>query len=689
MFRLSAWDHVNLGRITKTGTPSDEHGYAKFKLEQRIAFLFPRGAPPAVPDALRQGARRPTLDERIELIAQGRFVQFFHHVPDAPIDWRRCAITGGRAAADRVWCDVPTFLPEQGDIRAMWEPARCAWAIDLARSAGSLPDAAELYWRWVDDWMQADPPFQGVHWCCGQEASVRMIALALGFWSVARDDATTELRLAQFARLAWATGYRVREHIGYAISQKNNHALSEACGLLLIAQLFPEFEASPGWEHTARDVLAREMRRQIYADGAYVQHSMNYQRVMVDVCVLALRLAELAGRPFERDLYDLLARSAEFLYQHMESRDGRLPNYGNNDAAHVLPLSECEFADFRPAIQSAYYLATRRRMLPAGPWDEPLLWLFGDEAMDSDPQDTPAPRSSAFDVGGYYTLRRAESWAMIRCHTYRDRPVQRDALHVDLCWRGCNVLRDSGSYLYYTPDDPRLERFFISRAAHNTIELDQTDPFDQVSRFLFFPWPVAKKLAFEALPAKTPRFEGESLDYDRHPWRVLHRRALIAIDDSAWIVVDDLLGVGEHDWTLRWHLADGKCSLDEAAAALRLSTDIGDVFLAIAQSTTVTLECAILRGVENDETIQGWESRYYAARVPAPTLVVSGRARLPLRILTTIGLGASIRATPLDTDECARRWRIDLGDRSRVLELAAAEREAQRVFTGWQERGAG
>jgi hypothetical protein len=32
-----------------------------------------------------------------------------------------------------------------------------------------------------------------------------------------------------------------------------------------------------------------------------------------------------------------------------------------------------------------------------------------------------------FDAGGYYTIRTPQAWAMIRCHTYRDRPG-----HVDM-----------------------------------------------------------------------------------------------------------------------------------------------------------------------------------------------------------------------------------------------------------------
>jgi hypothetical protein len=169
-----------------------------------------------------------------------------------------------------------------------------------------------------------------------------------------------------FARIAWITGQRIAGHIHYAISQKNNHALSEAVGLMLIGHLFPEFKPAAEWSALGRRVLTQEMRRQIYSDGSYVQSSMNYHRVMLDVCSFGLRIAELSGRPLERDLYDRLAAAAEFAYQMMEPSSGWLPNYGNNDGALVLPLSACEFCDYRSAIQSAYFLAHRKRLLSAG-----------------------------------------------------------------------------------------------------------------------------------------------------------------------------------------------------------------------------------------------------------------------------------------------------------------------------------
>jgi hypothetical protein len=141
--------------------------------------------------------------------------------------------------------------------------------------------------------MSACPPFRGFQWKCGQESSVRFIAIAIGFWSLANDPATTPNRWVQFARLAWATGYRIYHHIHYAISQNNNHALSESCGLLLIAHLFPEFREAARWSALGRSIFKKKLLRQTIPMAYLSTHEL--PSVMLHVSMLAMRLAELAG----------------------------------------------------------------------------------------------------------------------------------------------------------------------------------------------------------------------------------------------------------------------------------------------------------------------------------------------------------------------------------------------------------
>src|SRR4030095_5244117 len=111
--------------------------------------------------------------------------------------------------------------------------------------------------------------------------------------------------------------------------------------------------------------------------GSFVQHSLNYQRLMLHDYVWTIALAERAGLPLSDVLRDRVRRSAELLWRLQDETTGAAPQYGHCDGALILPLDNCDALDFRPVTQAAAVLLDGVRWWPAGPWDEDLLWLFG------------------------------------------------------------------------------------------------------------------------------------------------------------------------------------------------------------------------------------------------------------------------------------------------------------------------
>lgn len=680
VFAARPWEALDLRELTTPGTPTACEEYAGFKRQQSLPFFFPLGVPPLVPDAIRKAPaqRQPDLRRRLDLLAEDRCVYFFRTPSPSPVDWAANPLEETRCPADRDWFDIPDFRSEQGDMRTMWEPARAAWALDLARARahGVSIDAGGLFWRWVDSWMNACPPFRGPQWKCGQESSTRLLAIMIGAWSLADDPATTPQRWTQLARLAWATGYRVFHHIDYAVSQKNNHALSEALGLLLIAQLFPELRDAARWGATGRRVLSQELARQVADDGSYVQHSMGYHRVMLQVSLAALRLAELAERPFEPGVYDRLARAGEFLFELSDRTSGRCPNYGNNDGALPLPLNECDFTDFRPVLQATHYLVQRKRLFGSGPWDEDLLWLFGAAALPAHAEPPRWPGATAFRDGGYYTLQGRESWAMIRCHTWRDRPAHYDQLHLDLWWRGQNVIQDCGTFRYYDAKRPDVEHYFKSSRAHNLVEVGGREPLTLASRFLWLPWPRGAARRFDAGGLEDARlgvFEGESFDYLRRPWRTMVRRSVIRRAPDTWVVVDDLCGRGASGAVLRWHLLDGPYRFDAGDFAVRLETPEGVFSLALAAWPAAPQSCTMVRGRDEAHRVQGFSAPYYGRREPIPVIeAIFGEAHM-LRVVTVLAPGEPAAARLSSDTPHFQRWRVDAAGDSWELELAQLE----------------
>jgi asparagine synthase (glutamine-hydrolysing) len=229
---------------------------------------------------------------------------------------------------------------------------------------------------------------------------------------------------------------------------------------------------------------------------------------------------------------------------------------------------------------------------------------------------------------------------MVRCHTYRDRPGQCDPLHVDLWWRGVNVLRDCGTFQYYVAGRPDVEEYFSSAAAHNTVEIDGAEPFERMSKFLWFPWPRAKVRRFET-GGEAPRFEGERFDYDRRPWSVVHRRTVIARADELWEIEDELIsrGDGGHTSVMRWHFCDAPFEVDASRAAMELRTQKGVVRIGVDVGRSTLRRFGVIRGRDEPGRVQGFASDVYGERFAIPTLEVEVSGEWPIRVVTRIGLG--------------------------------------------------
>lgn len=675
-FPACSWDALSLSHWVRRGRPTAPDAYLSYRrresnviareAKQPVRFFFESEAQSRYRDSILavQGQAHPALLAEVDKIKAGVLKYFEHQELSIgfPPKWNLNPLNRREAPADSHWTDIPDFS-DIGDIKLIWEPSRFGVAYKLVRAYWSTGDETYpyLFWELVNSWREANPPQLGPNWKCGQEAAFRIMAWVFAFYGFANSPHSTPERMASLAAMIAAHAQRIERNIAYARSQKNNHAISEGVGLWTVGVLFPEFKAAKKWRKLGRRVIEEEAQRQIYDDGSYIQHSMNYHRLMLQDYLWAVRLGQINGYTFPPELLDRLRLATKFIYQMMDLKTGRVPNYGSNDGALILPLNGCDYLDYRPVVQAMSYLLDQKRRFETGSWDEDLIWLFGVEALNASSKK-PAlepfaslegklcERSTNAHVGGYYTLRASQrgeiafrpTWGMIRCHSYRDRPCHADMLHFDLWYKGVNLLRDTGTFQYYC--EPPWEHYFKSTAAHNTVEVDGKDQMEKGSRFLWYNWTKSKLRYCKQLP----QLDGDYWEGEHYGYRygkeavkvntylrskdVIHRRAVIRLGDR-WIIIDDILGTGEHNATLRWHLADvgwetvepGTFSARDFAAQLSIR-----VFPQIDMSVE------FLYGQEFPEP-EGWESLYYGDRQPIPVVKCSVVSSvLPLRFVTTL-----------------------------------------------------
>ena len=217
---------------------------------------------------------------------------------------------------------------------------------------------------------------------------------------------------------------------------------------------------------------------------------------------------------------------------------------------------------------------------------------------------------------------RGASWALVRAGRYERRPFQADQLHVDLWWRGLNLARDAGTYLYN--GDPPWDNSLAGTAVHNTVTLDDQNQMRRAGRFLWVDWAQATGRSFSALKADFPDcFEGEHDGYRR--FGVKHRRRVQCLHDAGWVIVDDLLGKegDEHDVRLHWLLADlplVSVSDSPFQAVFAEQSRICWSIFSLAPGTTDLIRAGkSLKSGESLEGMQllGWESPTYGELRPA------------------------------------------------------------------------
>ncbi len=615
---LAQWDDQLFGTWLSSAALADPEVYLHYRRQSVPRFFF---APadrlcyaPLFAQWDNPGATPVAIADDI---CAGRFRYFSHAVIETgfPPDWHVNPLTGQCIAPDHHWSEISDF--EHGDIKIIWEASRFGFTYALVRAYWRTGDEryAEIFWRLVESWRAANPPNHGPNWKCGQETSFRVMAWCFGLYGFLDSPATTPKRVADLAQMIAASGERIAANFTYALNQKNNHGISEAMGLWTIGLLFPEFKHAARWAEMGRNALEMQAVELIYDDGAFSQHSVNYHRLMLHDYLWALRLGDLNGRMFSLELRQKIKRAVDLLYQIQDEASGGVPNYGQNDGALILPLDNCDYRDYRPVLQAAHYLYEDCRCYESGPWDEPLLWLYGPEALNA-PVRRPGRRNLAAPIGGYYTLRSPHGFVFTRCGAFRHRPGQADLLHVDLWWQGHNIAIDAGTYSYNAlpPWDNGLARTVY----HNTVTVDDRNQMEQVGRFLWLPWPCGQTLYCSASTTGFLTYwEGEHDGYRRLKAPVRHRRGILRLDDGWWVVFDRLQSAGEHTYCLHWLFPDVPYNWDveDGHLALDFTSFAYHVWLAAGPTEP---SYSLVRGDERSP--RGWRSSYYYGREPALSL---------------------------------------------------------------------
>lgn len=524
------------------------------------------------------------LKNRVAAFRRG-YLTFFSAQEYEVKDWHTNPATGYRYDATKHWTEIPDFSPEAGDIKYVWEKSRFAFLYDLIRYDHHFKeDQSETVFGEIDSWIAENPVNCGPNWRCSQEISLRVMNWTFALHYYKNSPALTPERFLQIVHSINRQMQHVAAHIQFSrIAVRNNHALTETLALYLVGLLYPFFPESTRWKKDGKRWFEKEVAYQIYEDGTFLQFSMNYHRVVVQLFTWAIQLAHLNGERWSELLYERARKSLYFLRTCQDDTTGWLPNYGNNDGALFFPLSESHFRDFRPQLNALARALGEGELYKEGVGPEEAEWWqpLSVRAQNAKKRSSTAAAAAAvedlhkvvssvegphteteipdgtytFDEGGYYVLRDQGTLTFIRCGHYQDRPFQADNLHLDIWVNGENILRDAGSYLYNT--DERWTRYFAGTASHNTVMLGGYDQMRKGPRFIWYDWIKESQAGWYHHDPFV--FEGEFTGFRQSGQPITHRRRVTKAEgEKRWVVEDWLhnapAGVPLHQI---WHPGKG------------------------------------------------------------------------------------------------------------------------------------
>jgi hypothetical protein len=478
---------------------------------------------------------------------------------------------------------------------------------------------SKVFWQFTEDFLHTNPPNRGIHWVSAQEVALRLIALVFCYHNFVSSPHTTPERVNLLKNALITHACRIPPTVNYARAQNNNHLLTEAIGLYTAASVLPSHPKSSRWRKLGWLWLNRAIQTQITPYGAYVQNSVNYHRLMLQAALWAVKIAKSQDDFIPRKTINRLAAATQWLLTLVDQDSGRVPNLGANDGAYILPLTTCEFSDYRPVLQASAETFLGQKPFTDGPWDEMSAWLRSKPATTS-----PQPNPQLLRLNGN------DSWAHLRAIRRTNRHGHADQLHLDLWWRGQNIAQDAGTYLYNAPSP--WENALTGTDVHNTITINGQDQMTKAGRFLWLDWNRAKDISPTSQALKVAEHNGyKSIG-------ITHQRRVEFTVQNSWVITDTIIASHRRPINVRlhWLLPDWDWELEDTTLHLKSSKGLITLEVISARPLTPSVARAgeLLIGDGHVEPYRGWVSPTYNHKIPALSLAITTQTAPPVILIS-------------------------------------------------------
>ncbi|MWV43697.1 hypothetical protein GRF59_08610 [Paenibacillus sp. HJL G12] len=440
-------------------------------------------------------------------------------------------------------------LDDAADVKVPWELSRFQHFFTLGKAyalTGNEKYAREFQTQ-LEDWMLKNPVEMSVNWTCAMDVAIRAANWIAVVPFFLKSLCIPDFFWDRFHACLYLHGAFIRSNLERTGEHTGNHYAADLAGLIALGLYFGGNDVQVGrfgetpreWLHFGMAELEKELFVQVNEDGTNYEASTSYHRLVAEIFLITTVWCSNNGISFSERYMKRLESMHEFLLNIMKP-DGRSPLVGDADDGRYLIVSRYGNwvrSDFRHLLAVAGEFFNRDDFRSAGRGSaEDALWIIGGIKPHTKSRMI-GMKSAAFPDGGYYILRSAQAYCLIRCgeNSFHGHGAHshNDQLSFELHVKGKDILVDPGSYVYSA--DFRARNLFRSTAMHNTLQIGELEQNDIEERNLF----LLREQTFAASDSFTEhRFSGSHQGY-LEKVGFIHRRQL-ELEQTGLVIFDTL-----------------------------------------------------------------------------------------------------------------------------------------------------